>query len=161
MLIPIENKTNTPKYVGGFLILPGETRLLDSSLLPSHLRPAPERAPAAPEADAASELSAKSIAEIREAVAGLTSGQMDKLVALEAAKEKPRSGVADAVTREKLRRAEAAAKLEDFNRAVAAMDGTQLRAYRENVAAHPELIAAVDEALAALDANQSVEDEAP
>lgn len=161
MHVPVENKGRTPLYVGDLIVNPGEIRLIDVSSLPPHLRPAPETPPLAPPEDPVVVLADKTLAEIRDAVSKFREEQLDALVKIEAAKEKPRAGVADAVTRERLRRAEAKAKLEDFHRAVSGMDANQLNAYRENVAQHPELLAAVDAEIGARKGDAGAEDEAP
>lgn len=144
MTIPIENTGTSPLHVAGLVILPGETRLLNKALVPPHLRleVAAELIPAI--IDVAADVSGKKVAEIRTAIPNLTDDDLARLEALEATTGKQRVGVIEAITKERLRRAGLIEKLQEFNLAVAKMDADGLRTYRENVAEHPELVAAVD-----------------
>ena len=143
MTIPIENKGTSPLHVAGFVILPGETRLLSKALVPPHLHPKTESEPVVV-TDALTDFAAMTVGKICDALPVMPEDFMDRLATLEAASPKPRAGVMQAITKEKLRRADLREKLLEFNLAVAKMDDGALRAYRENVLATPELVAAVD-----------------
>jgi hypothetical protein len=125
------------------VILPGETRLLAKALVPPHFHPQAEKEPLVV-TDALAEFAAMKVAQIIDALTLMPEEFMDRLEALEAVSHKPRAGVMQAITKEKLRRAALREQLQDFNAAVAKMDDAGLQAYRANVAAHPELVAAVD-----------------
>lgn len=147
MTIPIENKGDSPLHLAGFVILPGETRFLPKHLVPMHVHAVVEAAPAV--TDALAEFAAKKVSEIRDELTALPDDFIERLAALESAREKPRAGVVEAITKEKLRRADQREKLQEFKRAAGKMDAAALRAYRDNVAQHPELVAAIDTELQA------------
>lgn len=142
-MIPIENTTASPMHVAGFVILPGETRIFPKDSVPVHLHPKEAEAPVIV-TDALLDFVARSVGEIVKAMPDLPEEFMARLQGVEVASLKPRKGVLDAIVKEKLRRADVREKLHEFDLAVAKMDDAALRAYRENVAAHPELVAAVD-----------------
>lgn len=142
-MIPIENRGASPLHIAGFVILPGETRILSEDLVPAHLRPKVQEEPVIV-TDALLDFVARSVGEIVKAMPDLPEEFLTRLQSVEAGSLKPRKGVLDAIVKEKLRRADVREKLHEFDLAVAKMDDAALRAYRENVAAHPELVAAVD-----------------
>lgn len=142
-MIPIENRGASPLHIAGFVILPGETRILSEDLVPAHLRPKAQEEPVIV-TDALLDFVARSVGEIVKAIPDMPEDFMNRLHGVESGGLKPRKGVLDAIVKEKLRRADVREKLHEFDLAVAKMDDAALRAYRENVAAHPELVAAVD-----------------
>lgn len=142
-MIPIENRGTSPLHMAGFVILPGETRILPQHLVPPHLHPKEVDAPVIV-TDALMDFVAQSVAYIVKAIPDMPEDFMNRLQGVEEGSLKPRKGVLEALTKEKLRRADLREKLQEFDVAVAKMDDAALRAYRENVAAHPELVAAVD-----------------
>jgi len=117
-LIPIENKTEMPIYVGSIMILPGETRHLEDHQVPLHLRPAPaEEAPATAQGDPAEsairELLEHTVADLSALIRerkddGQPKLSDDDLQRLKAAEEagKARKGVLAAIAEEELRRAD-------------------------------------------------------
>ncbi len=90
------NDTCKPQYVGGKLIPPGETRLVDL--------PTVAAAPAAaePAADPLVLLSKRKVTDIVAALPSLASDDIDKLLALERAHDKPRTTLVQALELRKL-----------------------------------------------------------
>lgn len=130
---PVTNNTRMPIWVGGVMIPAGETKVLPAHQVPEHLRPAPAAAPAAPPADPLDELLAGKVAEIQAALAGLTDADLERLVDLETAQDKPRKGVLDAAAGERLRRAQHAEFLETLaQRAESAPDAAAIEALIED-----------------------------
>lgn len=106
MKIPVHNKGDSPMYVAGRMIPPGETEHFEESALPPEMRPqgAPAAETEAP-ADALAELLKNKVAEVAAALPGLSSADLARLDLLEMGAEKPRKGVLEAIAAEGLRRA--------------------------------------------------------
>lgn len=105
----IENTTAAPIFVGGKLIPPGEGRDIDTALLPPEHRDQPvgDSDSGVPTlADQVKALQAKSVKLIVEELPSITNEALDLLAEAELASAKPRSGVAQAIEAERLRRAE-------------------------------------------------------
>lgn len=102
-LVPYTNTKPYNQHIGGRVIRPGETRMVDASLLPA-AQP-DETAPAAPAPSAMDELAKKSVSAIVDALPSLSAEELDALLAADAADGKARKGVTEAVAEEKLRRA--------------------------------------------------------
>lgn len=105
MRVPVENNGQMPLYVAGVMIPPGETRHFEDDQLPPEFRQSAaveaEEAPADPLL-AVLELK---VADVVNGLADLSDEELDRLENIEAA-GKARKGVIEAVTEERLRRAE-------------------------------------------------------
>lgn len=109
-LVPVTNTEKNFLHIGGKVIAPGETHLIDARIVPAHLLPkesAPpeEASPAPPQTDEALiDLAAGTVAQI---VPQLTSLSDDDLLTLQALEMEGgnRKGVLDAIEVEKLERA--------------------------------------------------------
>lgn len=104
--IAVSNDGESPKFVGGRMIPPGETLLFEAHELPPEYREdAPETA-ADDEADPLAELIKLSIAKLALGLPDLSDDELLRLEALEQAKETPRQGALAKILQERLRRAE-------------------------------------------------------
>jgi len=114
MRIPIENAGDSPLYVGGKMIPPGETMTFEEEELPAEHRPGtpaePEQAPANPLAD----ILALSIAKAVLGLPDLTDDELKELELLEMAGEN-RKGMLAEIMQETLRRADLAASRQAAN----------------------------------------------
>lgn len=108
--IAIENTGDGPVWVGGAMIPAGETRHFDVAELPPDYAQA-SAAPVVAAPDPLAELLAGNVASVVAALTGLSDADLAQLWALEAATERPRKGVLEAVAAEDLRRA--TARVED------------------------------------------------
>lgn len=102
-LVPYTNTKPYNQHIGGRVIRPGETRMVDASLLPA-ATPA-EAAPEAPQPLTIADLAKKSVKEIVAALPSLSAEDLDALLVADAADGNARKGVTEAVAEEKLRRA--------------------------------------------------------
>ena len=103
--VPIENKGKSPIFVGGVMILPGETRHFADDLLPPEFRSA---APVVAEAEAGDPLAELLEGNVAKVTGGLDLLNREWLVQLEALElsGKKRKGVLAAIAEELLRRAD-------------------------------------------------------
>lgn len=107
----VTNTTNSPMYVGGVMIPPGDSRWVESYSAAEEAAPAPE--PTAPQGPDVSAILAKSVKEIiaeitgRDAAGAPIIGDevLEALAASEEAREKPRASLLSAIQEERLRRA--------------------------------------------------------
>jgi len=107
--VSITNDGDSPRYVMGRMIPPGETVVLaEDEAPPEYLAPAEEAAPAVAE-DPLLAVSELSIGKMELGLPDLSDDDLTRLEALEKAKEKPRAGALAVIVAERLRRAEAAA----------------------------------------------------
>lgn len=97
MKVPIHNPGDSPMYVGGRMILPGETEHVDATLLPPEHRPAAEVPEAPAEVDPLAELQAQPAKAVIAALDELDVVKLQRLAALEEAAEKPRKTVLEAI----------------------------------------------------------------
>lgn len=159
----IENTTDSPRYVGGRMIPPGEGRDIDVRYLPPELRDAvDDEGQAVPPAldELLEQLRAKGVKSIAEELAELKLEALERLYELESLADTPRKTLLTAIDAERLRRANAALEAEEADkRRVALEEATaQLAAAKvaldveADVAKHPELDSAVAEAQARVDA---------
>lgn len=101
--IPYTNDKPHTVYVGPVSIPPGGTRMVD----PSHLNPEPVAAEAAqPTPDLVGDLLKRKAAEVIAALPELDAATLVAAEDAERAAAKPRTSVLEAITAEKLRRAE-------------------------------------------------------
>lgn len=107
--ISVTNDGDSPRFVMGMMIPPGETRTFEEHEAPPELRPDAEKAPEAPGDDPLLAVSALSVGKLATGLPALSDDELLRLEALEQAKDKPRQGALAAITAERLRRAEAAA----------------------------------------------------
>lgn len=90
----VENTGDSPQWVGGVMIMPGEGREVDVA---DEAAPEPQ-AEEQPDPDAALvELLAGTVAQVSAAVAGLGSNSLRRLRDMEATAAKPRKGVLEAI----------------------------------------------------------------
>lgn len=104
-LIPVTNHTESNMHVGGSVLRPGETQLVEAHLVPPGMGEISQQANDQPPEDPVLELH-KSKSDI--VIAELTALSVDDLHALEVletSSAKPRKGVLEAITAEHLRRA--------------------------------------------------------
>jgi hypothetical protein len=109
--IPVHNPTQMPIYVGATMIPAGETRHFDLEDVPHHLRPAVEAAPdaePAPAADLVADLRKKPIKDVLDGVEVLNDADLQRLIDLETADEKPRKSLLTELGELQLKRAEEA-----------------------------------------------------
>lgn len=105
---PFENKTNSPMYVSGVMVPPGEMVLVD---VPDD---APQGAPDAPHltlAEQVFELLAGKVAAVTAALPGLSEDALAMAQALEEGAPKPRQTLLTALANERIARADAALAL--------------------------------------------------
>lgn len=107
--ISITNDGNSPRYVMGRMIAPGETAVFAEDEAPPEYR-APAEA-AAPEAvdDPLLAWVNLPIGKLALGLADLSDDELTRLEGMEKAKDKPRAGALAEIVAERLRRAEAAA----------------------------------------------------
>lgn len=107
-LVPYTNNKPYNQHIGGRVIRPGETRMVDASLVPNAT---PEEAAQAPEApNPLAELVKKKVKDVTAALPTLSDAELDDVLRLDAADApdgQARKGVAEAVAAEKLARAAA------------------------------------------------------
>lgn len=106
-LVPYSNTTTRHQHVAGKTIKPGETRMVDERLLPTS---GPAMATATsdaagiythPAADLILEdIQALTVAQLREALQGLSTEQLERLGELEANSEAPRTTALEAIQHE-------------------------------------------------------------
>ena len=107
--VSITNDGDSPRYVMGRMIPPGETVVFaEDEAPPEYLAPAEDAAPEAT-ADPLLAIAALAIGNLEAELKGLSDDDLTRLEALEKAKDKPRVGALAVLTAERLRRAEAAA----------------------------------------------------
>lgn len=154
-LIPIKNDSQSPMYVGGFMILPGETRHIEDHHVPAHLRAAPEASTPAPAPDAIADLLGKPIPAIVEAITarddrGAPTFSDEDLARLKTTEEsgKARKGLMAAITEEELLRASehqgADPDMDAFAESLKAMGEDELLGQLDLVKENPAAIAAVE-----------------
>lgn len=97
--VPKTNDTDRVMHVGPYRILPGETRMVDASLLD----PEPVEKQADVVVNEHVELLKGKVADVVAALPGKTIEQLAELEGLENASAKPRAGVLQAIAAEKLR----------------------------------------------------------
>lgn len=103
--IPVTNDTSHNLHVGGSVLRPGETQLVEPHLVPPGMGHTSAPADTAPPLNHVQELQkAKSAIVIAELTA-LSLDDLHALEALEASANTPRKGVLEAITAEHLRRA--------------------------------------------------------
>ncbi len=108
---PVHNPTQMPIYVGSTMIPPQETRHFDLEEIPLHLRPAVEVAEpeATTQADLVADLQKESMSKVLEGTALLNDADLQRLIDLEEASEKPRKTLLKELGLIQLKRAEEAA----------------------------------------------------
>lgn len=107
--ISITNDGDSPRYVGGRMIPPGETVVFAEDEAPPEFREAAEEEMPAAEDDPLAARIALSVRQLAECLPEVSDEALDRLEALEKAKDKPRAGAIAEIVGERLRRAEAAA----------------------------------------------------
>jgi len=113
--VPVKNDGKTTRYVGGFAIPPGETRILPAASVPRHLHraPTPVEPKEAPDTFVADTLDG-TVDEIKAILPTITAEDLDVLETAEMDENgKNRKGVLNAIQEERLNRA-ANAELETF-----------------------------------------------
>jgi hypothetical protein len=110
-LVPYTNNKPHNQHIGGRVIRPGETRMVDASLVPNATPEEAAPGPAAP--NPLAELVKKKVKDIEAALPTLSDAELDEVLKLDGADAtdgQPRKGVAEAIAEEKLRRAAASPK---------------------------------------------------
>jgi hypothetical protein len=105
--ISIHNDGKDARFVMGIMIAPGETRVFTEDEAPPELRPGAEALPGVVADDPLLALVALPVGKIALGLPELDDDELDRLEALEQAKDKPRAGALAEITGERLRRAEA------------------------------------------------------
>lgn len=106
MRVPVENKGLMPLYVAGVMIPPGETRHFDDDQLPPEFRQPAVAAEEEVQDDPLLSVLELKVADVVNGLPDLSDEELDHLENLEAT-GKARKGVFEAVSEERLRRAEA------------------------------------------------------
>ncbi len=96
-----------PTTIGGVLLHPGDTRLVDASMVPGARAKAAPAPTAPPAEDDMETLRSDSVKDIVAKLEQLADEQLDELEQLERADDKPRKGVLEGIDEERLRRAAA------------------------------------------------------
>ncbi len=105
--IPVTNTTNANLHIGGKVIIPGETRMVDERIVPDSLKTKEQNAGDAEEPrDPIHGLLEGTVVEITAALAGLSTEELAQLHDAEVA-GKNRKGVLEAIAADQLRRAAA------------------------------------------------------
>lgn len=100
--IPFTNDKGHTVYVGPVSIRPGETRMVDPSML--NPEPAAPTAPAEEPPNPLADLLVGNVTAVQAGLANLTAEQLGELQAYEEGGVKPRKGVLEAIAAERLRR---------------------------------------------------------
>lgn len=106
MRVPIENNGKMPIYVAGTMIPPGETGHFEEDMLPPEYRQSAVVEAEATPADPLLTVLELKVADVVNGLPDLGDEELDRLEMLEAA-GKARKGVIEAITADRLRRAEA------------------------------------------------------
>lgn len=103
---PFTNPADSGKteFIGGKMIRPGETRMVDAALVNAGPAPAASGEQAPPPEHNMKSLQADSIKAITPQLPQLSDEQLADLLTLERAQDKPRRGVTEAVEEEQLKR---------------------------------------------------------
>lgn len=104
MKFPVHNPKDSPMYVAGKMIPGGETVHFELHELPPEMRPAAEPAAPVPQADPLEEMLKAPVKAVMVAAAELTLQELDALIELEQAAEKPRSTLVEGLSAEMLKR---------------------------------------------------------
>lgn len=107
--ISITNDGDSPRYVMGRMIPPGETAVFAADEAPPEYRPEAETEQPAAQEDPLLAIAELSVAKLEAGLADLSDDELTRLAGIEQAKNKPRAGALAAITAERLRRAELAA----------------------------------------------------
>jgi len=152
--IPIKNSGKTALHVGGFTVLPGETRIFPEHHVPPHLRPAaPETEVETPDPDAdLKALLDGTVTEVRDALPAFTDDELDTLEILESEDTggKGRKGVLEAISEARLQRA-ADADWNTFKDSLQGLDEAALLAKLDEVGGDIDRQNLIQAALEALD----------
>lgn len=103
--IPVTNNTPSNMHVGGRVLRPGETQLVEPHLVPPGLGEISAQANDEPPTDPLIELQALASAAVIAELTALSADDLDALDALESASDKPRKGVLESIAAERVRRA--------------------------------------------------------
>lgn len=103
--IPVTNNTESNMHIGGSVLRPGETQLVESHLVPPGMGEVSTQANDKPPVDHVLELQKLASAAVIAELTALSLDDLHALEALEASASKPRKGVLEAITAEHLRRA--------------------------------------------------------
>lgn len=103
--IPVTNDTDHNLHVGGSVLRPGETQLVEPHLVPPGMGEISSQANDEPPVDSVLELQKLASASVIAELTALSLDDLHALEALEASAKKPRTGVLQAITAEHLRRA--------------------------------------------------------
>lgn len=102
--IPVTNNTACNMHVGGKVIRPGATRMVEESMVPEDLRPSPAEPVEESVPDSMASLVEGGVKDIVEVLQGLSADDLARLEALEQDGKK-RKGVLEGIAHERLRRA--------------------------------------------------------
>lgn len=104
--VPLTNPhTDRTLHVGGVVIPPGDTRLVDEHAVPKALQAPKTPAVQEPEPNPMAELAEQKVDDIVAALPELDDEQLAELLDLEQAADKPRKGVLEPITELQLERA--------------------------------------------------------
>lgn len=107
--ISVTNEGSSPRFVMGMMIPPGETRVFEEAEAPPELRPGAAPVAAVAGDDPLLAVAALSISKLEVGLPVLSDEELQRLEAIEQAKDKPRQGALAAIVAERLRRAEVTA----------------------------------------------------
>ncbi len=108
MKFPVHNPTDSPMYVAGKMIPGGETTQFDLHELPPEMRPADEQPAPEPEVDVLAEVLKAPVKAVLAEADALTVEEINGLIDLEQAADKPRSTLIEGLSAEVLKRQAAA-----------------------------------------------------
>jgi hypothetical protein len=103
--IPVTNDTDHNMHIGGSVLRPGETQLVEPHLVPPGMGEVSTQASDEPPVDPVLELQKRKGDIVIAELTALSLDDLHALEALEASASKPRKGVLEAITAEHLRRA--------------------------------------------------------
>lgn len=159
----IENDTDSPIYVGGRMIPPGEGRDVDERMLHPDMREAPAADLGAPEPtldEQLEQLRLKGVKTITEGLPSFKQEALDRLYELESLGEMPRKTLLASIDAERIRRANALLDQERADQArlnleeaeAALLEAQKALDAEPDVEKHPALESARAEAVARVDA---------
>jgi len=103
--IPVTNTSDANMHIGGSVLRPGETQLVEPHLVPPGMGEVSTQANDEPPVDHVLELQKSKVDIVIAELTALSLDDLHALEALEASASKPRKGVLEAITAEHLRRA--------------------------------------------------------
>jgi hypothetical protein len=152
--VAVKNNGKNTMYCGGFMIPPGETRILPSAVVPAHLKqpPAPVERREPSQDEAIKKTLALSVKDIAAMLPDLTLNALGDLEAAEESASHPRKTLLSAIQEERLRRA-ADNDLEEFRAQTRTMSAEELLTHAETVADNAVRLNIIQEQIGVVEAS--------